>query len=241
MAIFSEKEVKDFFNKKWGDKSDSNISSMYLTKKVDLSLNSLLPQFLELTKPKNKIADLGCGDGRIVITLLKNNYKYICAIDYSKEAINRLNDLVKTENLDIVTKVEDLNNITLDNNKFDAIICTSVLHYFSDTQILELFKKIDLSLKPTGILYLTFESELNLETRDGDKFKFENQPERNVSNYQKMINKIFLKKGYKKKFSKIYKKIVSPTLPSFIAKKLKTRDKRYIRKMTMYEVILRKS
>jgi 16S rRNA G1207 methylase RsmC len=98
ITIFPVKEVKNFFNKKWGNKNHSNNLSMYLTKEVNLSLNSLLSKFIELTQPQNQIADLGCGDGRIILTLLKNKYKNIYATDYSTEAINRLNNLIKTKN-----------------------------------------------------------------------------------------------------------------------------------------------
>lgn len=76
---------------------------------------------------EGKILDIACGDGRNSIYLAKLGYD-VHAIDFSEEALNRLNYFAEKENLNIETQLVDLstNNFFINLYKYDAII---INHY----------------------------------------------------------------------------------------------------------------
>ncbi len=238
--IIPENLVRSFFDKKWSE-DDSYKNSLYETSEVNLSENSLLFEFMRLLKKTDLILDLGSGDGRVTLKLAKDGFKNIEAIDFSSGAIERLNKLKKMNNYTIKTRVEDLNKLLLKSNTYDSIICVSTLHYFSEEEIKFLLEKIDFALKLGGIIYLTFESNLELKTKEGVFFRFANQPNRSVKEYELLINDFLKKNYYAVKYSKIHSKTIFPTLPLNIADLLNSKSERYIRKMQLYEIVLEKS
>ena len=76
---------------------------------------------------EGKILDIACGDGRNSIYLARLGYS-VTAIDFSKEALIRLNYFNEKENLDIESKLVDLsdNDVFINLDKYDAII---INHY----------------------------------------------------------------------------------------------------------------
>jgi len=84
-------------------------------------------EFLKDYKTGQTILELGCGEGRDAINLLKKGYN-VLATDYSKEAINKCNELTsnKYENS---FKTFDILKESM-NQKFDYIYSISVLHMF---------------------------------------------------------------------------------------------------------------
>lgn len=76
---------------------------------------------------KGKILDIACGDGRNSIYLAGLGYA-VHAIDFSEEALKRLNYFSKKEKLNIDTQLVDLstNNFFVYLDKYDAII---INHY----------------------------------------------------------------------------------------------------------------
>ena len=76
---------------------------------------------------ENKILDLGCGEGRDAIYLLNKGYN-VLAIDYSKSAIDKCNELTNNKYKDSF-KAFDIFKDKLASN-FDYIYSISVLHMF---------------------------------------------------------------------------------------------------------------
>ncbi len=76
---------------------------------------------------EGKILDIACGDGRNSIYLARLGYD-VHAIDFSEEALKRLNYFSKKEKLNIDTQLVDLstNNFFVYLDKYDAII---INHY----------------------------------------------------------------------------------------------------------------
>ena len=100
-------------------------------------------------KPKGKILDIACGDGRNSIYLARLGFE-VTAIDFSDEAINRLNYFANEEKLKIKTTLIDLSSVdelkTL--GKYDGII---INHYRIKK---ELYDELMKHLNEQGILWV---------------------------------------------------------------------------------------
>ena len=134
---------------------------------------------------KNKILDLGCGEGRDAILLLNKGYN-ITALDYSKSAIKKCNELTKNKYIKNF-KSFDIFNDTL-NDCFDFIYSISVLHMFVLNEHRNSFYKfIYKHLNGNGKALITVlgngisESKSNIN----DAFKLS---ERKIQNNNKTIN-----------------------------------------------------
>jgi ubiquinone/menaquinone biosynthesis C-methylase UbiE len=113
-----------------------------------------IPELLAdiLQKKSNiTIADLGAGDGSLLVGLkakgyLKNSKKVI-AVDLSEERCSRLKQI---KGLSVVCS--DVTNIAkLKNSTVDLIICTQVIEHVDQYKLLEEIKRL---LKPNGTLYI---------------------------------------------------------------------------------------
>lgn len=97
---------------------------------------------------EGKILDVACGDGRNSIYLARLGYS-VCAIDFSEEALKRLNYFRQKENLDIESRLLDLNNdLFINLDKYDAII---INHYRLNSQ---LYSSLMSYIKENGILWV---------------------------------------------------------------------------------------
>ncbi|MPQ44811.1 class I SAM-dependent methyltransferase, partial [Clostridium tarantellae] len=98
---------------------------------------------------EGKILDVACGDGRNSIYLAKLRYS-VCAIDFSEEALTRLNYFSRKENLHIETKLVDLstNDVFINLDKYDGII---INHYRLNPH---LYNKLFRYVNEGGILWV---------------------------------------------------------------------------------------
>lgn len=113
-----------------------------------------IPELLAaiLRKKSNiTIADLGAGDGSLLVGLKLKGYlkkaKKVIAVDLSEERCYRLKQI---KGLSVVCS--DVTNIAkLKNNTADLIICTQVIEHVDQYELLQEIKRL---LKPDGILYI---------------------------------------------------------------------------------------
>ena len=108
--------------------------------------------FIELSKsiinqPKNiKIMDLGCGSGNFTKKLpLISDQVYGC--DISPKSIKRANYLYPKINF----SVQDIENLSFENDFFDVIIFSGVLHHFDNLH--EPLKEAKRILKKDGLIF----------------------------------------------------------------------------------------
>ncbi len=106
--------------------------------------------FLEYLKPGYKVLDVGCGNGRIVKSLINVNIKYT-GIDNSPELIN----LAKKNFPNYDFFVGDILKLPLAENSFDVVFCLSVLHHLPGKEYRrEALREIRRVLKQNGTLIL---------------------------------------------------------------------------------------
>lgn len=111
--------------------------------------------------PNDSILDAGCGEGRNLKWFYANNYK-ISGID---------TDIERLENAKLMYpksannfQVGNLDALPYDENKFDHIICSAVLHFAeSEKHFFMMFSELLRVLKPQGTLLIRMGSDIGLD------------------------------------------------------------------------------
>ena len=102
-----------------------------------------------------KVLDLGCGYGTWSIVMARAGFK-VKAIDISKIAVGNLKKWAAEENLRIRTQVSSVQKLkTIE--KFNAIICNSVLDHLSLDDAKTAINKIRNMLNHNGLAYISFD------------------------------------------------------------------------------------
>lgn len=123
----------------------------------------LLDQIMkERYRHGDKILDAGCGGGRNLVWFLKNEME-IYGIDQDQDAINYLKSL--PTHLDNKTfQVAEISNIPFENNFFDHVISSAVLHFAkSISHFKEMMNEMVRVLKPCGSLFIRMTSNIGIE------------------------------------------------------------------------------
>lgn len=127
----------------WNERfKNRKLSIMQHEKCLEADISKFFPK-------EGKVLDIACGDGRNSIYLSKLGYD-VKAIDFSSEALNRLNYFVQKDDLHIRTDCIDLSNINTfyNNDKYDVII---INHYRLEPRLYSELEKI---LNIGGLLWV---------------------------------------------------------------------------------------
>jgi ubiquinone/menaquinone biosynthesis C-methylase UbiE len=96
-----------------------------------------------------KVLDLGCGSGRNFSAFKKSQEIY--ATDFSKKMLEHAKQNAKNLKLNIELKKCLSNNLPFEDNFFDAVLCSAVLHCVdSEKKRQDTIKEIYRVLKPRG-------------------------------------------------------------------------------------------
>ena len=117
------------------------------------SIWSDLKIFTPEIKPKAKILDIGCGNGRVFGLFKNKNVDYL-GIDFSKNLINEAEKRYPQAKFKIgdITVKKTWQNF---KNKFDFVFCVAVLHHLPTQQLKkELTQQIWQALKPNGKAFI---------------------------------------------------------------------------------------
>lgn len=114
-----------------------------------------------------KVLDAGCGGGRNLIYFLRNNYD-VYGIDPNPNAISAVKELSQIlshtnpkENF-VVTSAE---NLPFENNYFDLVISSAVLHFANTPEHFDnMIHSMWRVLKPGGYLFVRLASDIGIET-----------------------------------------------------------------------------
>ena len=105
-------------------------------------------------KEKIRMADVGCGDGRYSLELLKSfdDSFYIHCVDYNKNMLKTLeSDLIERNITNFCIRQGDANRLPLDSNSMDCIVTFNAIHHFDVPKFLSESLR---SLKNDGSLFI---------------------------------------------------------------------------------------
>jgi ubiquinone/menaquinone biosynthesis C-methylase UbiE len=120
-----------------------------------LAMQSLLPEVKGLT-----VLDLGCGAGELCRRLSDLGAKNVIGVDISK---NMLELAQKDIPAGVAFRNEPMEDVHFDPENFDLVVSSLAFHYVAD--ILDLFKRIHLWLKPSALLLFSIEHPISTSSQ----------------------------------------------------------------------------
>ena len=114
--------------------------------------------------PKGNVLCVADGEGRNGVWLAKKGYN-VTSIDFSSNAIEKINRLAKEYNVSINTKCEDLLNYNFGENKYDGIV--SIFAHFKIDEVNRLHSKYLKALKPNGVFFMEVFAKEQLPLKTG--------------------------------------------------------------------------
>lgn len=126
-----------------------------------------LEEFSKHVNKTSRILDVGCGYGRILNELYKNNYRNLIGIDFSDKLIER----GKTLYPNLKLSIQKSPNIDFPDESMDAVILFAVLTcIIDDKEQQKLLAEITRVLKPNGIIYI---NDFLLNTDERNLMRYE--------------------------------------------------------------------
>ena len=136
----SDKKTLEYYQSKAKDFFDNT---------VWIDLNDLYQPFLELIPKTGIILDAGCGSGRDTRFFMHQGLKVI-AFDNSSKMVKLASDFTGRECLHLSFEEIEF------KNKFHGVwACSSLLHV-PKNRMLHVLGKLNVALKPAGIMYISF-------------------------------------------------------------------------------------
>lgn len=130
---------------------------------IHVDMNNIYQVFLQYLPNTGNLLDVGCGSGRDTLYFKQKGYQ-VSAMDASQALCDKASAMLKQPVLHMTFQDIDW------ENQFDGIwACASLLHC-PQSELLEVFKKINNALKPEGILYMSFKYGTEERIKDGRAF-----------------------------------------------------------------------
>lgn len=134
-SVYDDEEFFEKYNQK---RSKGNSPNELIEQPI---IDELLGDISE-----KKILDLGCGDGKYGVVLLKRGAKYYHGIEGSKKMASLAKENLKGYNSEI--ELGEIERTEYKPAEYDIVISRLVLHYLEDLE--SVLKKIKVSLKDQG-------------------------------------------------------------------------------------------
>tara|TARA_B100001250_G_scaffold408066_1_gene429841 strand:+ start:537 stop:1280 length:744 start_codon:yes stop_codon:yes gene_type:complete len=137
---------KNFHNKLQSQKKGRFENIFY---KAIYNINEDFFSYLEHQAKDSEILDYGCGTGSFIEKVIKYNPKKITGIDISELSINKAKKKAEELKINANYKVDNCEKTTFDNNSFDIVYGTGILHHLKIDKCLDEIYRI---LKSNGNL-----------------------------------------------------------------------------------------
>jgi tellurite methyltransferase len=150
-----------------------------------------------------KVLDAGCGGGRNLVYFLQNGYE-VYGVDPNNEAVEMIKSLAKTlapASLQANFKVAPAENMPFDDQYFDLVICSAVLHFARDEAHFDnMLRSIWRVLKPGGYFFARLASDIGIENLvrplENGRYLLPDGSERFLVNEQTLLNYTSRLNGY---------------------------------------------
>jgi len=107
---------------------------------------------------KKDFLDLGCGIGRHSLLFGKQGFN-VNVSDIVPDAVEQTESLLKSENIPCSGRIEDMENMSFDDNSFDCILSWQVINHNDTKGVKQTISEIRRILKPNGEVALTIPSK----------------------------------------------------------------------------------
>ncbi len=117
-------------------------------------------------RPGMKVLDAGCGGGRNIVWLMRNDFA-VFAIDADSNSVTRARELAKQLAPELSPKnfqTATIEAIPFADESFDWVICNAVLHFAEDRgQFCRMLAEMWRVLKPGGMFFARLASSIGIE------------------------------------------------------------------------------
>jgi 2-polyprenyl-3-methyl-5-hydroxy-6-metoxy-1,4-benzoquinol methylase len=115
-----------------------------------------------------KVCDLGCGVGRHTVFLAEQGF-HVTASDVSDSAIAHTRSRLRDHGVDADLHQMDMLDWKFSEHAFDSLIAFNVVYHATRSQVEAVLEAIERSLRPGGLIFITFKSTLDSECGQGRK------------------------------------------------------------------------
>ena len=183
----NQKKYWDSFYNKFFVNEPSNFCKYIIKKKI--------------CKKKNRILEVGCGNGRDTFFFLKKNFQ-ILSLDKSHKAIllnqKKINDIFFCKDISNLSKADV---VFFKNKKIDIVYARFFIHTLNFENENKFFKFCNNILIPNGKILLEFRTIHDPLINKGKKIS---ETERLTDHYRRFIDTSTLIEKLKKKFKPVY-------------------------------------
>lgn len=96
------------------------------------------------------VLELGAGNGKTLISILKQKPKSLTAIDFSRESIHQLKSKKELSDTNIIQA--NIQNLPFQDNCFDIVVCYYILNNLLESERVKAVIEMRRVLKPKGVL-----------------------------------------------------------------------------------------
>lgn len=179
----------------------------YIYGKLDLEFTPIFNETAKIFKDRGykKILDIGCGYGKHSIYLSQNDFN-LTSIDINKQAIEWLKKYIDINHINNINVIKvNINNLPFENDYFDGVICSSVIHHQRLKEIRNSISEIYRVLKQNGCILVNFisieDDSFGLgKEMEKNTFVGSREGEEDIPHYYTDINEL---KGLFKRFREI--------------------------------------
>ena len=179
-------------------------------------------QYLEDNTFEGRWVNFACGDGRYNDTLL-SKADSVLAIDIDPGATSKLlhntpdhlRANLQIQNFDITQP------FPLDNNSFDGVFCTGLLHMFPKAVVARTVEELKRIAHDEGTIFFDFATNIERSFMDGTPFQWLNEPAYETDEAISYIEQLFKNYVLEFDFASIQKEVVEfPERPYTFESKL---------------------